>query len=221
MTSKLFHSVSSIQFRSFMDLLWFVLMEERWQDEDSALAITLVRALWTNKNDVCHGGLKKNRKQNFHWCTQYFDEYWAATAIQIKCNQPLESKWVPPIDLVYKVNVDGVVFSSQKQTRIGVIIRDSQGNFIASRSKKLNAPLGAIEAKAKAFEEGIVIVGEVGIQNFVIEGDCLAIVQALRDVSPTPSSVAPLVYGMIVATYRSQCVKFPMFDSKTIDLTIF
>ena len=49
-----------------MDLLWFVLMEERWQDEDSALAITLVRALWTNKNDVCHGGLKKNRKQNFH-----------------------------------------------------------------------------------------------------------------------------------------------------------
>ena len=38
----------------------------------------------------------------------------------------LWSRNVPPVDLVYKVNVDGVVFSSQKQARIGVIIRDSQ-----------------------------------------------------------------------------------------------
>ena len=65
-----------------------------------------------------------------------------------------------------------------------------------------------IEAKAKAFEEGIVFAGGVGIQNFVVEGDYQAIVQALRDVCPTPSSIAPLVYGMIAATYGSQCVNF-------------
>ena len=57
-----------------------------------------------------------------------------------------------------------------------MIIRDSQGNFIASLSKKLYTPLGAIEAKAKAFEEGIVFAGDIGIQNFVVEDDCLAIV---------------------------------------------
>ena len=57
-----------------------------------------------------------------------------------------------------------------------MIIRDSQGNFIASLSKKLYAPLGAIEAKAKAFEEGIVFAGDIGIKNFVVEDDCLAIV---------------------------------------------
>ena len=57
-----------------------------------------------------------------------------------------------------------------------MIIRDSQGNFIASLSKKLYAPFGAIEAKAKAFEEGIVFIGDIGIRNFVVEDDCLAIV---------------------------------------------
>lgn len=72
--------------------------------------------------------------------------------------------------------MDGVIFSSQKQARICVIIRDSQGNFIAGMSYKLNAPVGAIEAEAKTFEEGIVFVGEVDIQNFVVEDDCLAIV---------------------------------------------
>ena len=69
-----------------MDLLWFVLMEERWQEEDLALAITMVWALWTNRNDIHHGGLRKNGKQIFHWCTQYLDEYWAATAIPIIYN---------------------------------------------------------------------------------------------------------------------------------------
>ena len=42
----------------------------------------------------------------------------------------------------------------------------------------------------------------------MVEGDCLAIVQALLDVSPTPSLVAPLVYGIIAATSGSQCVNF-------------
>ena len=70
---------------------------------------------------------------------------------------------MPLVDLVYKVNVDGTVFLSQKQAGIGVIIRDSQGNFIVGLSKKLNTPLGAIEAEAKAFEEGIVFAGDVGI----------------------------------------------------------
>ena len=59
--------------------------------------------------------------------------------------------------------MDVAVFSSQKQVGIGVIIRDCQGNFISGLSKKLNTPLGAIEAEAKAFEEGIVFVGDVGI----------------------------------------------------------
>ena len=58
-----------------MDLLWFVLMEERWQEEDLALAITMVWALWTNRNDIHQGGLRKNGKQIFHWCTLYLDKY--------------------------------------------------------------------------------------------------------------------------------------------------
>ena len=59
--------------------------------------------------------------------------------------------------------MDVAVFSSQKQAGICVIIRDCQENFILGLSKKLNTPLGAIEAEAKAFEEGIVFVGDVGI----------------------------------------------------------
>ena len=55
----------------------------------------------------------------------------------------------------YKVNVDGAVFGKQKKTSVGVVIRDLEGNFIASLSKEYKAPLGAIEVEAGAFETGI------------------------------------------------------------------
>ena len=38
---------------------------------------------------------------------------------------------------------------------IGVVIRDMEGNVKAALSKKINAPLGSVEAEAKAFEIGI------------------------------------------------------------------
>ena len=53
-------------------------------------------------------------------------------------------------------------------------------------SKKIHALLGIIEAEAKAFETSIIFAKEVGIREFVLEGDSLTIVQALKECSPTP-----------------------------------
>ena len=53
------------------------------------------------------------------------------------------------------VNVDGAIFSSQKVARVGVIIQDHEDKFIVGLCKKIQAPLGAIEVKAKAFELGL------------------------------------------------------------------
>lgn len=81
-----------------------------------------------------------------------------------------------------------------------MIIRDSQENFIAGLSKKLNAHLGAIEAKAKAkaFEDGFVFASEVGIQNVVV---CIFVSCSSR---------------MIAATYESECVNFSHLLAKNV-----
>lgn len=48
-------------------------------------------------------------------------------------------------------------------------------------SKKIQAPLDAIEAKVKAFEVGIHFIHGMGISKFVLEGDSLIIFNALCD----------------------------------------
>ena len=132
------------------------------------------------------------------WCQYYLEEYWVALVIHPKLPQILESNWSPPKDPLYKINVDGTIFPSQKEASVRVIIRDQRGLFISGLSKKILTPLDAIEVEAKAFKASFIFAVAVGIRDFVIEGDTdsLNIVQALRGESPPPSSVAPLIYGM-------------------------
>ena len=56
---------------------------------------------------------------------------------------------------MYKTNVDGAVFSDLRAVGIGAIIRDEKGRVVAALSKKIHAPLGAVEAETKAFEMGL------------------------------------------------------------------
>ena len=58
-----FNDFASVQFRCFMDFLWFILMKAELLCEDQAVAITILWALWTNRNEVQHCGLRKNGKQ--------------------------------------------------------------------------------------------------------------------------------------------------------------
>lgn len=60
------------------------------------------------------------------------------------------------------------------------VIYDENGHLIAALSKKIDAPLGALEAEAKALESGLHFTLEMGIYDLVIESDSLILYNALR-----------------------------------------
>ena len=62
------------------------------------------------------------------------------------------------------------MFASQKAAGLGVIIRDDRGRVEAMMSMKVLVPLGALEAKAKAFEAGLLLARYIGIQDVISEG---------------------------------------------------
>ena len=87
--------------------------------------------------------------------------------------------WSPPPPNWYKVNVDGAVFKEQGSIGVGVVIRNVQEEVMGAMSKKICLPLGAIEAKAKAMEEGILLAWDLGLKNIVI-----------KETSPRPARCA-------------------------------
>lgn len=55
-----------------------------------------------------------------------------------------------------------------------------------------------VETEAKAFEAGSQFAKDIdGYSWFIIESDSLIISKALSDLSPSPTSVTSIVYGML------------------------
>ena len=106
------------------------------------------------------------------------------------------ASWTPPPVTNFKVNVDGTIFSEQRAVGIGVVVRDDQGRVAATISKRINEHLWAVEAEAKAFEEGLQLAKDIGIQDFILEGDSLIIHRALSDLIRAPTSMDSLIVGM-------------------------
>ncbi|XP_075665921.1 uncharacterized protein LOC142635688 [Castanea sativa] len=173
-------------------------MTDRVDESKIDQIVTIAWALWCNRNEVKNGGKQKSGKEINTWAATYLAEYTAAVATPCVplLMEELKSSWSPPLSPLFKVNVDGAVFSTQGAVGIGVVIRDDEGRVEVALSKRIEAPLGALEAEAKAFKAGILFAKDIGIQEFILEGDSIVIYRALCEVSSPPTAVEPLIEGM-------------------------
>ena len=95
------------------------------------------------------------------------------------------------------MNVDAATFKDLGSTGIRVVIRDSLGTVAAALCRKLDAPLGPLEAESKAFEAGIMFALCRGCSAVVLEGDSQVVVNALAGSSPSPSAVDSVNQGTL------------------------
>nr|POE69134.1 hypothetical protein CFP56_70720 [Quercus suber] len=105
------------------------------------------------------GGKRKGELELVQGASLLLNEYLAANLV---ASQELAMSWSPPLDPVYKFNLDGTVFSTQKESGVGVVIQDEKGLLVAAMSKKIRSPLGALEVELKAFETGLQFAKDVG-----------------------------------------------------------
>ncbi|XP_075668942.1 uncharacterized protein LOC142638762 [Castanea sativa] len=114
-----------------------------------------------------------------------------AFSVNVKVFMP--RVWSPLATSVFKVNVDGAVFSQQRKPGVGAVIRNCEGLFMGALSMKLNQQLGSLEAEAKAYELGILFAKDMGLSSSVLEGDSEVVCRALRVSDWGHSSIREIV----------------------------
>lgn len=170
-------------------------MVEAIDDEQAAKVVIIAWALWHKRNVVRHGKEKKNGKSLVQWALNYFMEYNEAVAVFRESIQVVELAipWRPPQATWCKVNVDGAVFSVLKVVRVSVLIRDDKGRVEVALCKKIMAPMGAVDTKVKSFEAGLLLAKDISIEDLVLEGDSVMVLNDLSEKSTPPSSVEAMV----------------------------
>ena len=107
----------------------------------------------------------------------------------------------------FKVNVDGALFAKSKQSGVGVIVCDEDGNAVAAMCRKLDLPLGVLEMEAKALEVGMTFAEEVGLRDVVFEGDLQLIINVVHGIGEAALLVLNIIQGVL---RKAQC--FRTFD---------
>ena len=57
-------------------------------------------------------------------------------------NETTSHAWIQPSAPLFKVNVDGAIFSFQHMSGVGVVIKHDKGLVVDALNKKLNLSLG-------------------------------------------------------------------------------
>ena len=67
---------------------------------------------------------------------------------------------------------------------------------MGAMSKKISRTMGAIEVEPKAMEAGILFAWDLGLKNIVVEGDSLAVVQAIKGSVIPAISIQKVIQGI-------------------------
>ena len=92
----------------------------------------------------------------------------------------LRACWKPPsVDFV-KINVDGAVFPNENKSGIGVVIRNHEGQVLASKSLKLHQVYSPGLIEAIVVYSGIILALDIGFPKVVVEGDSKVVMMVLQ-----------------------------------------
>nr|POF17248.1 hypothetical protein CFP56_18364 [Quercus suber] len=197
-SSKLVFPIEFDQLNSFKEMLWCLIMDEKCSTENIELIVTCAWAMWNNRNTIRHGGTHRDGKMLLQWATEYLVEFRTVMDLLPAAQESIQyaMNWSLPLATFLKFNVDGAIFVELQSVGVGVIAWDWNGRFIATMCKQIHAPLRPLEAKLKAVEIGLQFAKQLGVSNFIIEGDSLIVSRALSQSSSVPASIDAVIMGI-------------------------
>ena len=129
-------------------------------------------AIWYNRNKIVHKALSHHPDQIWCFAKKYIHEFKSAST---RCSQS-STKWTAPPRGSFKINVDGATSENERNSRVGVVIRDVNGNVIAACCNYLQGQYSVEEVEAPAMEWGLLLAKEYKLPHIILESDALTVV---------------------------------------------
>uniref|UniRef100_A0A2N9EZP7 RNase H type-1 domain-containing protein n=1 Tax=Fagus sylvatica TaxID=28930 RepID=A0A2N9EZP7_FAGSY len=164
---------------SFKDLIWCAMDAENKIDIE--LFAMIAWAIWKRRNIFRINQAADTPDRVFTQARDLLQEYSQALPPQVsKHHQPTDPCiWKPPPPGSFKANFDGAIFTNQLSAGIGVIIRNTNGDPIATLSKKIPLATSVEIVEARAAREALLLAYQLQLSNVIFEGDSSIIIAAL------------------------------------------
>nr|XP_023884545.1 uncharacterized protein LOC111996780 [Quercus suber] len=182
----------SKKFTNFFELARFVLEKEQQPE----LFASITWTIWSRRNQLRTSNrsfplsqIIPSAKQMLH----EFSEVHPAAPAQTSAPPQSRPKWEPPPPSLLKINFDGAVFKETEEAGLGVVVRDSHGQVLASLAEKITLPSSSDEVEALAAVRAFTLAMDLNLPSFIVEGDSEVVISALRKEEESLSSFGHLI----------------------------
>ncbi|XP_042974783.1 uncharacterized protein LOC122306422 [Carya illinoinensis] len=164
------------------NVVWSQMRERLFQPEMEEAGM-IKRLLWTRRNDFVHGKAFRHPNsiiQKTEGDLRCFKKAQTKTYVGITRGSTPCEKWKKPSEGKYKLNWDAAIDVSRDLVGIGGIIRDCNGEVLATLRAKRKMILSPFAAEAYALMVAMLFSNEAGILKLMLKGDSLQVVQKLQ-----------------------------------------
>ena len=133
-------------------------------------------AIWYNRNKIVHEVSSQHSDQIWCFAEKYIRESKSTSMVCSQGSAKTDGKWTAPPPGYVKINVDGATSENEKNSSVGVIIRDVDGNVLAACCKYLQGQYSVEEVEALAMECGLLLAKEQKLFHVILESDALIVV---------------------------------------------
>ncbi|XP_075655236.1 uncharacterized protein LOC142625472 [Castanea sativa] len=167
--------------------------------------------IWHRRNQVRTSSKEYPLSQVFHAASEALATFHQAISDapkQTNHTRPAPVKCSPPPSGKIKVNFDSALFKDIGKAGLGVIIRDNNGQAIASLSEQASMPFSPDIVEAMAAARALSFAQDLGYTSFILEGDSANIITTLSSDETSLST-----YGHILSSGKDMigadsCVSF-------------
>lgn len=163
---------------------WWDSLLERWKGIKENKKIwaavgTIIWRIWLCRNDIVFNSKKWGPDVACQLVVSDAVDFLEANANKAQDSTGSSSscsnsahRWEKPCRGWFKINFDGGLDHRQKVGGLGIVIRDCNGSFRAARAIHIRNFMEPLGIEAMAARESLVFALELGLQRFVLEGDC-------------------------------------------------
>uniref|UniRef100_A0A2N9F1N7 Reverse transcriptase zinc-binding domain-containing protein n=1 Tax=Fagus sylvatica TaxID=28930 RepID=A0A2N9F1N7_FAGSY len=157
----------SIQVSNWNDVVEEVLRTQRQQDIETFF--TLAWMIWGNRNNAWLQKPSADAEILGEKAATYVEEYNEVTKKVEDSRSVLCRKWSPPTGSMLKMNVATTYFNTRKSVGLGVVIRNSRGEQMASYCEEFPSAKDSLHSAANAMIKALQFGVDAGFYCLMVE----------------------------------------------------
>lgn len=133
-------------------------------------------AIWHNRNKIVHEAFSHHPDQIWFFAKKHIHEFKSEENRCWQSSAKAEGKWTAPPCGSFKINVDGATSENERNSSVGVVIRDVNGKVLAACCSYLQGQYSVEEVEAMAMERGVLLAKDLKLPHIILESDALNVV---------------------------------------------